>query len=318
MTTPEIFSVIDAAATRGALGFDRLIPALRDAFASGATVPPRHHHHIPQADGHEAVLLLMPAWQKQYLGVKIVTIYSGNTARALPGLYSTYLLSEAGTGRPLALVDGNQVTARRTAGVAALGASFLARADAASLLVVGAGRVASLLADAFRQVRPIQKIAVWDVDAAMAARLVAALKADGLDAAVAPSLEDAACHADIISCATLSTVPLICAGWLKPGAHLDLIGSFTARMREAEDEAMAKGPIFVDTLDALNETGDLTGPIAAGVIQPSAIKGTLAALCKGEIQGRTGQDQITIFKAVGTALADITAAALAYETVAGT
>ncbi len=311
----EAFRVIDADETRAALDFTRLVPALRAAFASGATVPPRHHHPIPQADGTAGVLLLMPAWQAQYLGVKAVTIYPGNSARALPGLYSSYLLSDVETGRPLALIDGNQITARRTAGVAALAASFLAPAEASSLLVVGAGRVASLAAQAFGAVRPIRKVSVWDIDTGMAAQLVETLCAAGLDAAVAPSLEEGVRGADIVSCATLSSTPLIQAGWLKPGAHLDLIGSFTPAMREACDAAMASGPIHVDTLDALTESGDLIGPLESGAITRSAIKGTLAGLCEGALPGRTDAGQITIFKAVGTALADMAAGVLAYETV---
>jgi len=303
--------VFDADQTRSALPFDALIPALREAFAAGAEVPLRHHHHIPQADGRDAVLLLMPAWQPAYIGVKIVTIFSGNTARNLPGVYSTYLLSRAETGEPLALMDGNEITGRRTLGVSALAASYLARADASSLLIVGAGRIASLAAEAFRSVRPIGKVAVWDIDPAMAARLVERLRDDGFEASVAPVIEDAVRRADIVSCATLSKEPLIQAAWLKPGAHLDLIGSFTPAMREAEDACFALGPVFADSGDALKETGDLIGPIEAGVLDPTHV-GTLAQLCGDEKPGRRGDDEITVFKAVGTALSDIAAGVLAY------
>ncbi|HYS46726.1 MAG TPA: ornithine cyclodeaminase family protein, partial [Rhizomicrobium sp.] len=277
-TESKSLVVIEQQETQRALAFERLIPALRQAFASGAQVPLRHHHHIPQPDGTTGVLLLMPAWQNDgYLGVKIATIFPGNTRRGLPGVYSTYLLSDAGTGKPLALIDGNQITVRRTVGVAAVAASYLARADASSLLVVGAGRVASLAAAAFRQVRPIRKVAVWDIDAAMAERLATALRADGFEAAAATSLEKAARQADIISCATLSTKPLIRAEWLKPGTHLDLIGSFTPQMREADDACFARARVYVDTMGALEESGDLIDPIKNGLLEKSAI-GTLAQL----------------------------------------
>jgi ornithine cyclodeaminase/alanine dehydrogenase-like protein (mu-crystallin family) len=248
---PTQLAVIDAERTCDALPFARLIPVLRQAFAGGAKVPARHHHHMAQPDGTTAVLLLMPAWQDQgYLGVKIVTIFPGNSARGLPGLDSSYLLCDGQTGRHLALIDGNQITARRTVGVAALAASYLARQDATSLLLVGAGRVASLAAEAFRMVRPIRTVAVWNRDRAKAAKLVEALQGRGFDAVIAPSLREAAGEVDIISCATLSTEPLIQADWLKPGTHLDLIGSFTPAMREADDACLARGRVYVDSLDA--------------------------------------------------------------------
>ncbi|HEY4030630.1 MAG TPA: ornithine cyclodeaminase family protein [Caulobacteraceae bacterium] len=308
--------VIDADETRAALGFDRLIGAVRDAFASGAQIPLRHHHAMPQPDGTTAVLLLMPAWQDQgYLGVKIVGIYPGNNRRGLPGVYSTYLLSDAGTGRPLALIDGDQITARRTAAVAALAASYLALPEASGLLVVGAGRVASLIAPAMREVRSIRAVTVWDIDPAKAHALADGLREQGFQAHVAAELEQAARKADIISCATLSTEPLIRGDWLKPGAHLDLIGSFTPQMREADDAAMAHGRVFVDSRDALTESGDLIGPLRSGAL--ADISGTMADLCCGAADGRRSAGEITVFKAVGTALSDIAAAALVYRTPAG-
>jgi ornithine cyclodeaminase/alanine dehydrogenase-like protein (mu-crystallin family) len=309
-------AVIDAERTRDALPFARLIPVLRQAFTGGAKVPQRHHHTIAQPDGTSAVLLLMPAWQDQgYLGVKIVTIFPGNSARGLPGLDSSYLLCDGQTGRHLALIDGNQITARRTVGVAALAASYLAREDATSLLLVGAGRVASLAAEAFRAVRPIRTVAIWNRDRAKAATLAEALRGRGFDAAVTPSLREAAAKADIVCCATLSTTPLIQADWLKPGTHLDLIGSFTPTMREADDACFALGRVYVDSLDALAESGDLVDTIRNGTLRPAAIAGTLAQLCAGAIAGRGTDEEITVFKAVGTALSDIAAGALVYRTL---
>jgi ornithine cyclodeaminase len=313
---PDVIAVIGPDQARQALGFDRLIPQLDKAFAEGATVPMRHHHYIPQGEGPDGVLLLMPAWQDKYLGVKIATIYPGNTGRALPGVYASYLLSARDTGRPLALIDGNQITARRTAATAALAASYLSRPDAANLLVVGAGRVACLLASAFRQVRPIKKVALWDVDAALAARLAASLEEEGIAAAVASSLEEAVRAADIVSCATLSTTPLVRGEWLRPGTHLDLIGSFTPNMREADDACFARAKVYVDAMDALLESGDLMGPLESGALKKDAIR-TLAQLCGGAAPGRETSEEITVFKAVGTALADMAAGALVYESAGG-
>lgn len=313
MTVADAPIVIDAARTRASLPFDRLIPALRDAYAGGADVPLRHHHFIPQPTGETATVLIMPAWQQVFLGVKIVTIFPDNGAKGLPGLYSSYLLCDGATGRHLALIDGNEITSRRTVAIGALGASYLAREDASSLLVVGTGRVASLAPDAFRAVRPIRKVAVWNIRREGAERLVAKLCADGFDAYVATDLEQAVGEADIVSCATLATTPIIKGVWLKPGTHLDLIGSFTPFMREADDEVFRRARTYVDTMDALKESGELLDPIRDGVIAPGDIKGTLADLCHDACKGRGAASEITVFKAVGNALSDIASAALVYR-----
>ncbi len=309
--------VIDAARARDSLPFDRLVPALREAFASGAEVPLRHHHFMPQPDGSTATILIMPAWQRAFVGIKIVTIFPENGKKQLPGLFSSYLLCDGETGQHLALIDGNEITSRRTVGIAALGASFLARPEASRLLVVGAGRVASLAADAFRAVRPIARVDIWNHNAAGAERLVAAIRSRGIDAHVATDLERAVGEADIVSCATLAQAPLIKGAWLKEGTHLDLIGSFTPFMREADDEALRRGRIYVDTYDALKESGELLDPIRDGVIAEGDIQGSLAELCTGARPGRTDAREITVFKAVGNALSDIAAAGLVWRDFRG-
>lgn len=315
MNAATTLPVYSPEATAEALPFAALIPALRAAFAQNTKVPLRHHHHIAQADGSEATLLLMPAWQQQggVMGVKIVTIYPGNMARNMPALHSTYLLCDGETGRHLALFDGNQITGRRTVAVAALAASFLARKDARKLLVVGAGRVGSMVPHAFRQVRAIDEVAIWDIDHANSERLAAKLQEEGLKAVATDDLETAVRGADIVSCATLSTQPLIRFEWLRPGTHLDLIGSFTPAMREADNACFAHGAVYIDSPDALEESGDLIDPIKAGLLSPDAILGTLSALCEGKAPGRVSDEQITIFKAVGTGLSDLAAGALAYQ-----
>ncbi|WP_024576450.1 MULTISPECIES: ornithine cyclodeaminase family protein [unclassified Afipia] len=305
--------VIDAARTRASLPFDRLIAALREAFTVGADVPLRHHHFMRQPDGSTATILIMPAWQRAFIGIKIVTIFPENGRRALPGLFSSYLLCDGETGRHIALIDGNEITSRRTAGIGALGADFLARKDARRLLVCGSGRIASLTADAFRAVRPIETVAVWNINEAGAARLVSDLRARGIDAHVAIDLERAVGEADIVSCATLAHKPIIKGEWLKPGVHLDLVGSFTPFMREADDEVFRRGRVWLDTYDALKESGELLDPIRDGVIAPADIRGSLNELCKGERKGRTSDSEITVFKAVGNALSDIAAAGLVWR-----
>lgn len=306
--------VLDADTTRSLLPFDRLVPALRDAFAQECEVPLRHSHTVEVPGADSGTMLLMPAWRSgSYLGIKTVTIYPGNAALGLPGLHSTYLLHDARSGRPLAFVDGNEITSRRTAAASALAASYLARADATSLLVLGAGRVASLLPYAYRAIRPIKQVAVWDIDAAKADVLVARLQSDGFVARRVDTVAAGCAEADIVSAATLSTVPLVQRADLRDGIHLDLIGGFTPSMREAAPECFAGTSVFVDTNEAIAKAGDLLGPIGQGLLTASAIRASLTGLCRGEHPGRMDEREITVFKAVGTALEDLAAAVMAYE-----
>ena len=211
---------------------------------------------------------------------------------------------------PLALLDGDQITSRRTAAASALAARWLARADARHLLVVGAGRVAQWLPAAYRVVRPIERVSVWARSPAQAEALAAAWRDEGLDAHAVTDLMAAVRLADIVSCATLATEPLVQGAWLQPGSHLDLIGSFTPAMREADDACLAGAALYIDTEEALTKSGDLLGPLARGVITAGAVRGTLASLSRGESHGRRSAAEYTVFKSVGTALEDLAAAML--------
>jgi ornithine cyclodeaminase len=307
---------IDSNATRDALDFDRLIPVLERLFVTGCEVPLRHTHTVTAPDGSALTWLIMPAWQPGgYMGIKSVTIAPGNAGRGLQSLYSTYQLSDATTGQPLAMIDGNEITARRTAAASALAASKLARAGASRLLVVGTGRVAGLLPAAYRAVLPISDVTVWGRSTARAEALVRQLQAQGIAATVAVDLAAAAAAADIVSCATLASEPVVQGAWLQPGSHLDLIGSFTPAMREADDACFAGASLYVDTREALNKSGELIGPMSRGVFGESDLAGTLEDLCRGTRPGRTSASQRTVFKSVGTALEDLAAAMLVYETV---
>jgi len=306
--------IFDAAATRDALPFDALIRALRAQFATGCVVPPRHVHEIAAAQGEGLTSLLMPAWTEgRHYGIKIVNIAPGNGARGLPALHASYLLHDASTGAPLALIDGDQITARRTAAASALAASFLARRDARHLLVVGAGQVARLLPEAYRAVLPIERVTVWARRPEQAQSLANALRDRGIDASASADLEGAVGAADIVSTATLATAPLIEGRWLRPGSHLDLIGGFTPAMREADDACFAGAAIYADTDEAFVKSGDLLGPMQRGVFAQADVRGTLAMLARGEAGGRRNDAERTVFKSVGTALEDLAAAILVVE-----
>ncbi|WP_077037644.1 ornithine cyclodeaminase family protein [Pelomonas sp. KK5] len=302
---------IDAAAARRALAFKPLISALETMLVTGCEVPPRQVHTV----GKDLTVLIMPAWQPgRFLGVKTVNIAPHNAARGMPGLFATYTLYDAQTGVPLAAIDGNEITARRTAAASALAASKLARPDARRLLVVGAGRVSSLLPHAYRAMFPgLQQVMVWARRPDSAIALAERLMDEGLDAFAVPNLAAAVAEADIVSTATLATEPVIHGAWLAPGSHLDLIGSFAPTMREADEACFTGGAsLWVDTEEALAKSGDLLAPLQSGVITAADVRGTLADLCR-DGPGRADAQQRTVFKSVGTALADLAAAILVYE-----
>jgi ornithine cyclodeaminase len=304
--------ILDADQTRSHLDFEGLVPALREAFAREATVPPRHVHAVGAGDDRGTVLI-MPAWSEAgFLGIKTINIFPGNGARGLPGLHATYLLYDAHTGVPLAQLDGNEITAHRTAAASALGASFLAREDASSLLVLGTGRVARLLPAAHARVRPIREVRVWNHRTEGAQALAAEWRQAGWDAQPVDDLAAAVAGADIVSCATLATAPLVRGAWLAPGSHLDLIGSFTPAMKEADAACFAGARVYVDTDEAPAKAGDLLDAIAAGAVSLETIQGTLAQLCRGERPGRRSAGERTVFKAVGSALEDLAAATRAW------
>jgi ornithine cyclodeaminase/alanine dehydrogenase-like protein (mu-crystallin family) len=304
----------DSVATRASLDFARLVPALHEAFTRDTQVPPRHAHAI-KSGGANGTVLIMPAWSDAYLGIKTINIFPGNSAHGLPGLHATYVLYDARTGVPLAMMDGNEITAHRTAAASALGASFLAREDARHLLVLGTGRVARLLPAAHRSVRAIERVTVWNHRPQGAEALAAEWRADGWQAEASTDLTAAVRAADIVSCATLSTTPLVHGEWLEPGTHLDLIGSFTPAMKEADANcfATARGArIFIDTEESLLKAGDLLDAMASGAFEVVDVQATLAQLCRGERSGRRSAGERTVFKAVGTALEDLAAATLVW------
>jgi ornithine cyclodeaminase/alanine dehydrogenase-like protein (mu-crystallin family) len=304
--------IFDEAMTREALSFGPLIESLRKMFQAGCNVPARHVHRV-QTEATDGTVLIMPAWTGKYLGIKTVNIYPANSSRGLPGLFSVYTLFDATTGQALAHMDGNVITSRRTAAASALAASYLARKNARSLLVIGAGRVGSLLPLAYSTIMDLQVVEIWDRSGTPAERLAASLCAQGIPAKAVLDLESAARRADIVSCATLATEPVVHGECLRSGTHCDLIGSFTPEMREADDAVFAGASLFVDTPEALLKSGDLLGPMSRGVLSASNVKGNLGELCSAQHPGRTYDDERTVFKSVGTALEDLAAAIAVFE-----
>ncbi|MFK5634136.1 MULTISPECIES: ornithine cyclodeaminase family protein [unclassified Ornithinimicrobium] len=306
--------LLDAARVRALLDPRALVEALRGAFADPGelVVPPRGHHRID--DALEATLLVMPAWQREHwLGVKVVGHYPHNGSRGLPVIHGSYLLADATTGAPVAVLDGGELTRWRTAAASALAADLLAPQEVREHLVVGAGNVAAVVPHCYAAVRDVGRTRVWARDPDRAADLVRRWQDEGVEADVAPDLRAAVRTADVVTTATSSTRPLVLAEDVRPGTHVDLVGGFTPVMAEADEALVTGASLFVDVLEALHEAGDLTQPLAHGRLTPADVRGTLADLAARRHTGRVSAQEVTVFKSVGTALEDLVAAGLVWE-----
>jgi ornithine cyclodeaminase/alanine dehydrogenase-like protein (mu-crystallin family) len=312
--------VVTADEIDSVLTFPLLVKALNDAFCAEIAVPIRHHHEITKPGATTATNLLMPAWTQSasgnFLGVKVVNVFPDNGKLGLPSIFGTYLLMSGDTGETLAAMDGTRLTAWRTAAASALAARHLARADASDMVMVGAGALAPFLIRAHAAVRSISRITIWNRDERRAARVAAELAADGITVSTTTDLEAAVRTADVVSCATLSRDPLVRGAWLKPGAHLDLVGAYNPAMRESDDEAVRRARLFVDTrAGAMKEGGDIVQPLADGIIAKGDIEGDLFELCRGKVSVGRQPDDITLFKSVGTAIEDLAAAMLVWRLI---
>ncbi len=306
---------LTAADVERALDFPSLVEALRAGFAKGAEAPLRHVHLVaPETEGR---LLLMPAWREgEVAGVKLVTVFPQNRARGIATVAALYVLLDGETGHPRALVDGETLTLRRTGAASALASTYLSRPDSDTLLVVGTGTLAPYMVAAHCAVRPIRRVLVWGRTPARAEALSAKLAGNGLRAAAAPDLEAALAEADVVTCATTATEPVLRGSAIRPGTHVDLVGGFTRTMREADDALVARAEIYVDTYaGALAEAGDLVQPMESGAIARADVRAELAELVRGERPGRSSPEAVTLFKSVGTALEDLYAARLAVSRV---
>lgn len=302
--------ILDSKAVANALPYAELVDVLAGAFRSDATAPARTSCSLPVPGEVNGTLLLMPAWRSgDRLGVKIASVFPGNATRGVDTVQASYLLMDGMTGEPLALLDGGELTLRRTAAASALASRYLSRRASHTLLIVGTGNLAPHLVAAHAAVRPIERVLVWGRRPTMAGQLAARVRRDGLDAEVADSLDASVREASIISCATMSSEPLVLGRWLRPGQHVDLVGAYTPDMREADHEALSRSRVFVDTFEgALSEAGEIVQAIEAGVIRREDICGDLRGLAGNVCTGRTSDDDITLFKSVGAAIEDLAAA----------
>ena len=233
-----------------------------------------------------------------------------DTARS-PAVAASYLLFDGASGTLRAVIDGAMLTARRTAAASALAADFLARDDASTLAILGTGALARHFAEAHAAVRPIDRVLVWGRNPERAAEVADDIGQAGTEAAVAPDAAAAVARADIVSCVTSASTPVLHGADLRPGTHVDLVGAFRRDMREADDAVFDNATVYVDTYaGAYDEAGDLLHAIESGVLAAEDIRGELATLCRDAAPGRTTTSEITVFKSVGASIEDLACAQL--------
>ena len=309
--------VLNADDVRQALPMGAAIEAMKRAFAAlsdgRAEVPQRAHLPVRPHDG---VSLVMAAFvddpQGQALGVKVVSLFDHNTERGLPRIQAAVIALEPDTGRPLALLEGATLTAIRTGAACGAATDLLARPDSRTAAILGAGVQARTQLEAVCTVRQIEAAWIYDPMAAAVDAFIADVAGQGpipADIRPASDARQAVADADIVSAATTSKTPVFADSDLKPGVHVNAIGSFQPHVQEIPAETVVRALVVVDSREAaLDETGDLIQPIAQGLITPDHIHAELGELVLGRKAGRVSADQITLFKAVGIAVQDAVAA----------
>lgn len=308
--------IVSACDIERTLNFPDLIAALRTAFAGPACSPRRDLYRLAENDASRDALGVMPAWNDEAIGVKVFTYLPDNAMHGRQILHSNILLFTRKTGEPLGLVEGATLTCWRTAAVAALAADYLARREARRLLVCGTGNLAPYMILAHAAVRAYDSIAVWGRSRDKVERTIAAVHArrPELNCRSAGPLQAEAHEADVISCATGATEPLILGEWVRPGTHADFCGNHERKHRECDAALVVSSRVYVDSrANALNEAGEILIPMSENRIGENHLIGELADLCSGRIAGRQGREDITLFKSVGTALSDLAAANLVLQ-----
>ncbi|WP_445182403.1 hypothetical protein ACTXG6_28130 [Pseudonocardia sp. Cha107L01] len=282
-------------------------PELVEALCRAHQDPSPEFAAVVAADptGAPNSFLALTAWQpNDMVAAKLVSVFPGNRTR--PSVQGVVVLFDGADGSVRLVADGAAMTFRKTAADSALGAALLSREDARVLLVVGAGGLAPHMIAAHLGVRPsLRTVLVWNRTPARAAALAAATTLPGVHVEAVSDLDSSVARADIVSCVTMSTEPLVRGELLRPGTHLDLVGSFTPAMREADDEALRRSAVFVDTRNGLERSGEIQHALSTGALSPADIRGDLFELCAGQVPGRTGPEEITLYKNLGGAHLDL-------------
>ena len=303
-----------------ALPMAEMIGITKEAYKALSTgrayVPQRIHMPIPSHDG---MSLFMPAYlqydHQEALAVKTVSVFPRNAEQALPIIHGAVLVLDAETGRVVALLEGGSLTAIRTGAASGAATDILSRPDSQVAAIFGAGIQGRTQLDAICTVRNIEKVMVYDPQPDMVRKFITDMAGSGSipgDIQSAESPQQAIAAADVICCATTSSSPVFQDSHLKPGVHINGVGSYTPEMQEIPAQSVARSTLFVDSRSAaLQEAGDIIQPIQEGLISESHIQAEIGEILVGEHPGRIDSDQITFFKSVGIAVQDAAAAHLA-------
>jgi ornithine cyclodeaminase len=289
---------VDAAEIRKVLTFPILIAALEAAHRR-----PKMEVQDAFLGGESELYFVRSAVDAgRFMASKLITSFPANLAGGeLPAVQAVCVLFDGANGRPLAVIDGTEVTYWRTAADSALGAKLLAPTQPQTLLVVGAGEMSRWLARAHCAVRPsLRRVLIWNRTPQRAVDVAALLAREGIAAEATGDLDAATRAADVITTCTRSHVPLVRGANLRPGVHLDLVGGYTPQTREADDEAARRALVFIDRREsAFAGVGDILQPIASGAIRETDVLGDLYDLVGNRIAGRRSPDDITFFKNAG-------------------
>ena len=297
--------------------FRRLVPAIQEMNRLGTDRVERMLLSEQLKNGVRNDWLMLPAWQYgTCFGIKLASVFPGNTAKNLASIHGAYLLFDGETGEPLCGMDGAMLTLRKTAANSAAAADWLARKDAATLCMIGAGALAPHLVEAHCSVRPIRQVLWWNRSRPAVERAIAALapRLPKVALVAADDLHDAISFADIVSTATMTTEPLVKGAWLHAGAHLDLVGGYRPDMREADDVCIkVAARHYVDArFTTLEVAGDLTQPIASGLLDPASVI-DMERVARGQKPKRISEDEITWFKSGGGGHEDLATAWAVYR-----
>jgi ornithine cyclodeaminase/alanine dehydrogenase-like protein (mu-crystallin family) len=300
--------LIDAAELRRLLPMNTAVEALERAFGAEAPALAPQRSRMPAGSGE---LLLMPAAGPDGAGVKVVTVNPDNPGQGLPFVHAVYVLFDPQTLAPMALIDGEGLTAIRTAAVSGLATRYLALPEARRLVVFGAGTTAATHLEAMRTVRPLEEVTVVSRTEDKAQALAERARMAGLDARVGEPADVA--RADLVCTCTTSPEPVFDGSLLRPGVHVNAIGAFSPDTRELDDVTIRSARVVVETREAaLAEAGDILIPLRNGVISESHIAAELAEVVRGA-KVRTEPEYVTVFKSVGIAPEDLAVARAAVD-----
>ena len=313
-------NIIDAAQMQAVTSYLDLVEWLRESHLDTIDAMDDLLMTQPAAAGGADTLLIRAAWQRgKQIGVKLITVFPANAGGELPSIQAVYMLFDGDNGKPLASLDGTELTYWKTAADSALGTRFLAREDARELCMIGAGAQAPHLISAHCSVRPsIERVTIWNRTHAKAEALAAAAPVEGVTFEATNEIEVACRDADIISTATAAEAPLVLGDWLRPGQHLDLVGGYKPEMREADTEAFERARVFVDARETtVGICGDLLEPVKEGRFTADRIEGDLFDLCRKGLLSPRADSDITLFKNGGGGHLDLMTASYYVDRVRG-